>query len=188
MALALFQLVGGGLHRFYISIIRWQDRLVLLNNWTVEVGGVKLEVEEEVKLPPPDPPDPDLGNFQPSQKILNQRWAGVWSSHFQIRVTSSLPKRSETQISLEISAWAHLLSNHSSRLICNADNSWNILTKSSQSLHWKYQISNKNCENEKIIMKGPPSLCLDRNGSRWCKNTHEPGNQSVINRFSGTWN
>ena len=46
---------------------------------------------------------------------------------------------------------------------------------------FQYQIHSWWPRNEKIIMKGPPSLCLDRNGSRWCKNTHEPGNQSVIN-------
>ena len=73
-------------------------------------------------------PLPDQGNLQPPQKIRNPNFFGDFSR-------------------------AHLLSNHSSRLICNADNSWNILTKSSQSLHWKYQISNKNCENGNIIIK-----------------------------------
>ena len=99
----------GGMHRFDISIIRWQDGLVLVNNWRVELGGVKV--------PPPDPAADPPGT------------------------SSSLPKRSF----LGDFSWAHLLSNHLSRLIYNADNSCNILTKSSESLHWKYQISDKNC-------------------------------------------
>ena len=146
---------------------------------------MKLEVEEGVKLPPPD-----LGNLQPSQKDpeptmdsqtsleISERWRWWYEAPTSRSgklpafpkdpeptmgggVKLPLPDQGNLQPPQKIRnpnffggfSRAHLLSNHSSRLICNADNSWNILTKSSQSLHWKYQISNKNCENGKIIMK-----------------------------------
>ena len=92
--------------------------------------------------------------------MLVNNWAvkrGVWRSRVdgsrEILVmlgATSIYKRSETKdgfpkflgdLLVTGISWAHLLSSHSSRLICNADNScWHILTAQNhqdKSLHWK---------------------------------------------------
>ena len=116
-ALALYKL--GGLHRFEISIIRWQDGLVLVNNWAVKRGVWRSRVDG-------------------SREILVM--LGATSIYKRSETKDGFPKFLGDLLVTGIS-WAHLLSSHSSRLICNADNScWHILTAQNhqdKSVHWK---------------------------------------------------